>query len=262
MGLCSPGRAADSAKEQTGLVELSLQVSALQALYEFEFTVPQLQSLLKIAKQAAPKSAPAKAGQASDKYRQALTELRDALTEAKDDDRIKELNDKVVDLFNSEEPDLDDDIEITAAGRRLAPEALKLLGYRQVLAFLDANSDVHSDPFEMLVAALDQSRTLADDEWKDLAEDTVEQLGWMLGGLDRKKARVVEQKVEQWLAQVRGLKEAEFKKRRADLENSARQFVALIPPTAVIHNVVEHALAEMLSNPQLTAVLEARLKDK
>jgi hypothetical protein len=254
--------AADEAKEQAGLSELSLQVNALQTLYEFEFTPAQMQAVLKLVRQSAAKPAVLPGVQATDKYRQTLTQLRDALIDANDSDRISSLQEKLGDLDDSEDPKLDNDVEITAAARRLAPEALKLLKPRQVTSFLDANQDVYSDPLELLLKGLDQSQTLADDDWKALVRETVDEVGWLLGGLDRKKARTVEQKVEQWLGQVRGLKEAEFKKRRADLEQAARQYVGLVPPTAVLHNIAERALAELLANPQSAAALEARLKDR
>ena len=254
--------AADEAKEQAGLSELSLQVNALQTLYEFEFTPAQMQAVLKLVRQSAAKPAVLPGVQATDKYRQTLTQLRDALIDANDSDRISSLQEKLGDLDDSEDPKLDNDVEITAAARRLAPEALKLLKPRQVTSFLDANQDVYSDPLELLLKGLDQSQTLADDDWKALVRETVDEVGWLLGGLDRKKVRTVEQKVEQWLSQVRGLKEAEFKKRRADLEQAARQYVGLVPPTAVLHNIAERALAELLANPQSAAALEARLKDR
>jgi hypothetical protein len=254
------GRSAEPAKDPPGLSELGLQVAALETLYEFEFTPSQLQAVLKVAKQTTPKPAPLPAVKASDEFRKALTQLRDALIDASNAELIGALQDKVADLQESEDIELDDKVEITSAARRLAPDLLKLLKPTQVMAFLNANKELISDPTDLLLEAVDKARTLPDDEWKELSAETVAETGWLLGGLDQKKARAVEQKLQQSLKQVRSMNDGDFAKKRPELEQALRQFVAQVPPTAILHNYAEHALAELLSNPQLLTALEARLR--
>jgi len=66
--------------------------------------------------------------------------------------------------------------------------------------------------------------------------------------------------VEAFLKTAHVMREREPKKQRPELEKAARQFVAQVPPTQVLHNVAEHTLAELLSNPRLVAAFDARLK--
>jgi hypothetical protein len=249
--------AAEPANTSTAsLTEFSLEVQALLFLHKFDLTPQQMGALRKVALTTASKEvAPSKG---SEQMRKILSDLRDALLkDQRDDGQIADLEQRMDDWKENE--DVDDDVEITIAARRRAPEVLCLLTPRQVTNYLNEFADTLPDPLERLLEALDKVTTLNDDEWKELREDIVEEVSWLMGGLDKKKAKLVGDKVDQWLVQVRFLKDRDFTKRRAELEAAARRFVAQVPPTAVLHHIAERGVAEMLSNPRLIAAIDARL---
>jgi hypothetical protein len=249
----------DQATEKApSLSNLSLEISALQALNRFEMTTEQMNALRRLAADTMPKNAKRDEGKASDKVRKTMLDLRTALIK-QDADRIDDLEDALADLLDDEDTDLDDQVNITSAARRRAPEVLQGLRPAQVLAFFNNSGDDLPAPLETLLSALDVVRELKDDEWKDLSEEIVEEMRWLLGGLDPERNRFVADKVEQYLKKVRAVKAKDFEKARPEMERSARQFVGQIAPTVVLHNFAEHALAELLSNPRLLAAIDARL---
>ena len=65
--------------------------------------------------------------------------------------------------------------------------------------------------------------------------------------------------MKDYLKKVRSLGAKDLDKQRGDLEKSARQIVSQVSPTFILHNVVEHGVAELLSNPRLTAAIDAHL---
>src|SRR5438477_8031113 len=101
--------------------DLSMRVSALESIYEFDLTDAQLRALRTLAVGAAQKDArsPAKAPA---KLVQALKDLHTALLKADDDDKIGDLKDTVDELKDDDEVDLDDDIDVTDAARAKTPE--------------------------------------------------------------------------------------------------------------------------------------------
>ncbi len=259
----TPQLVADEPKstEAMALSDLSMEVSALGALYRFEFTPVQLEALRRIAAETAQKGGGREEGKGSAALRQGLSDLRSALlTEKPDEERVSDLEEKLVDLHNADDTDLDDTVEITEAARRRAPDLLRVMSPRQVTAYLSDLGEALPDPLERLLEAVDKAAQLSDAEWKDLSEDIADEVSWLLGGLDKKKAALVRLKVNQWLSGLRSLKDKDRQHKRPELEKAARLFVAQVPATAILHNIAEHALAELLSNPRLSVALDARLK--
>jgi hypothetical protein len=246
------------AGDKPSLSNLSLEVSAMQTIQRFQLTTKQLETLRKLASETMPKNATREDGKGSAKLRKTLTDLRAALLKD-DDDSIDSLSEQLETLLADDETDLDDTIDLTTAARRRASEFLLTLSPRQVAGFLAAVPDV-PDPLERLLEALDVVGSLKDDQWKDLTDDIAEDLGWQLGGVDLDRGRKVSESIRQYLTMVRSLNEKDFKKQRADLEKSARQFVTQAPPTIVLHNMAEYDLAELLSNPRLSAAIDAMQK--
>src|SRR5262245_5926782 len=123
-------------KDQPSVIELSMDVNALYALYSFKMTGLQLEELKKLAKETAQKPRPRKAGPVSDQLREALGELRDALIANDDPDRIDNLGEQLEELEKAEEPDLDDGVELTVAARREAPRLLRRLSVSQLANFI------------------------------------------------------------------------------------------------------------------------------
>lgn len=105
---------------QRGLNELSLEVTALQMLHQFQFTASQLEKIRQCVKETAEKGRSRQEGQASQEFRDKLEELRKALVQGGDEDSIEQLGDELDDLRYEEKPSLEDDIKVTNEARRRA----------------------------------------------------------------------------------------------------------------------------------------------
>jgi hypothetical protein len=256
-----PAHAADAPKEHAGkddLNALSLEVAALQLVHQLDLTTDQMEAFAKLAKDAAPKDTTRKPARVSNKYRKTLRRYHDALVEG-DDDRIDELAEEIADLRDAEDSTLDDQVEVTDEARRLAPRALKLLGARQTAAYLGLYGDDLPDPVDDLLAALGRSHDSEDREWKELRDDTAQEVGWLVAGFDKDEARKVSDRASALLDRVHDLKDEEFKTQRPQLEKEARDLAGAVGPTEVLRHVLERDLAELLANPRLPAALDARL---
>ncbi len=246
----------------TTLKQLSLEVSALQMLHHLSATPAQLQQFRKLAKETGPKESDDKPGKGSDKIRTAMTEVRQALLDNKEPEHIDKLMEKLDALREEEKPDLEDDVDLTEGARRRAPEALRLLGAPQVAVYLSGLIGEVGDPQSRLVEALDQVRTLSADQWKEFRANFGDEIGRLVAGVDVDKAEKVSDEVVQLLIVARSLKDAEFKTQRPDLEKSALKIVGEIGPFQVLQNVMENVMATLLSNPRLSAAIDARLLKK
>jgi hypothetical protein len=251
-------RAEEPAKDDKGsLNELSMEVAALQMLYQFEFTPTQQERLSKLARETADEIGPRQAAQASAEFRRALTDLRTALIEG-NDERIDKLQQRLDKLREADDLELDDAIEVTDAARRLAPEVVKRLSARQVAGFLSYYGDQAPDPREELLEALDRVRGLNEKEWKALREQVSDDVARLVAGLDNERGGQISDQVVQWLIKVRALKDDEFKRERRDLEKEVDEIIGKLGPFDVLRHLVEQAVAELLSNPRLPAALEAQ----
>jgi hypothetical protein len=132
----------------------------------------------------------------------------------------------------------------------------------QVAAYVGGLADEIADPAERIVEALTKARSVSGQQWKDLRDALSDDIGRLVGGSDADQAQAIGDKVVQLLIVARGLKPEEFKKQKPELEKVARQIVGEAGPFEVLRHVMEGALAEMLSNPQLTAAIDLRLATK
>jgi hypothetical protein len=247
-------------KNQPTLTDLSLEVAALQTLHEFKFTPAQMEQLQKLAKETAEKPRRRKAGQGSEDFRAALASLHQALVDDLDDDMIDNLEEQLDGLRDAEGPELDDEVEVTAAARQRAPEVLRGLSPSQVAAYVAANNDEIQNPLERLTDALGKVGGLKPAKWKALRDEVSEEVGRLVAGLDENKSTKVADQVVALLTKARGFKAEEFKKQRPALEKEARRLVGDVHPVEVLRHTAEYALAEMLSNPRLGEALKLRLK--
>jgi hypothetical protein len=238
--------------------DLYLETQALRTLYHFKLTPEQMQDLRKVTRETAGPARARDKVQVSDEYREVLTDLHDALVDANDDERIDQLEERLDELDAREEPGLDD-VEVTAAARRLVPGVVRQLKLPQIVAYLAYEDEDAVDPLDRLLDALEGVRGLKPARWKEVRDDVADKVAWLVAGVDADRADRVSDRVIALLSKARGLSNAEFKARRADLEKEARGVRGNVPPGQVLQHVVEHALAEMLSNPRLGAALAARL---
>jgi hypothetical protein len=245
--------------DKTAPADLALEVNALRTLYSLKATPEQAQALLKIAKETVGPNKKREPTKVSAQYRNLLAEVRDALADD-DEERVESLEDQLEQLTITESPDLDDDVEITDAARKHAPKVLKQFKAPQVACFIGALADQVIDPRERLLEALDKVRGWRLAEWPAQRDALGDQIGLLVGGVDRAKSDKVRDAVIDLLARARTLNDDDFDAKRGDLERVAERLAAQVGPTDVLRHVVEHALAELLSNPRVAEVLKARAK--
>jgi hypothetical protein len=236
-----------------------MEVVALQTLHQLQATPAQLAELKRLAATTAEKIGPRRQVEVSDKFHKLLVRLRDALVEGKDE-RIDEVSRALDELRKKDDPDLDDVTEISDAARREAPALLRRFSARQAAGFLADYAADFPDPVEMLTGAFAEVRKLTGREWGGLRDDVAEQVGWLVAGLDEDAAERAREQAAAIITRARQLKEGEYKKQRPELEKAARELAGKVGPTDVHRHFLEHALAELLSNPRLAAAVEARLK--
>jgi hypothetical protein len=238
--------------------DLSMRVSALETIYEFDLTDAQLRALRTLALGAAQKDArtPAKA---NPKLVQALKDLHTALLKADDDDKIGDLKDTVDELKDDDEVDLDDDIDVTDAARAKTPEFLKHLKASQIAAYLAVHAEEVADPDEQMIDSLNDLRSGESDDPDGDAQDSADDIAHLVAGLDAASAEEVSAKVLEWFKANRDLKDEQFEAKKAALEESAKKIVGEIPAMTVLSHWLDYEAATLLSNPQLIGAIDATL---
>ncbi len=249
-----------AAQRRASIHELSLEVAALQSLYDFRFTAGQLKSLAKLAPDTREDERPRTRVRVSREFEKALQELHDALTDPEDDDRISDALAEYSKIQEKEDPDLDDSVEITETAKEKAPEMLRSLSARQLTSFLAGYGDQFPDPVEDMKATLGRVRELPEDQWKVLRRVIGQSIGDQVAGLDGDKGAQVGDEAVQILIQARSLDAKAFERERPALEKKIQVLVKNVGPLDVIRNTAEIALATLLSNPRLEAALIARTK--
>jgi hypothetical protein len=238
--------------------DVTLEVNALQSLRQFKFTTNQLQKLRQWTKETAAQDRP-RDSKASKEYREKLAELANALYDD-NDDQIDSLNEQLDELRHAEKPSIDDGVDVTDAARKRASEAFRLLKAGQLAMYVGQIAEDVQDPFDQLMDGLEIVRRLKGAEWREKREEIADNVSHAVAGVDADKGEQVNDTVLAWLIRGRRLGEKEFDAKRGELEKEAREIVSNIRPDEVLRNRVEFALAELLSNPRLPAVLERRLK--
>jgi hypothetical protein len=240
--------------------DLSMEVAALQTIHQLKLDKAQIDALGKLAREITPDGQEREAAKVSDKYRKALLALRDAFT-ADDDDRIDGRAKALDELRSKETPEVDDGIEIVAAARTKAVEYVAHLKSRQIASYLAGVGDDDLDgPAERLSAAFEESRKKSGEEWDEARDAAAEAVGWLVAGLDADASAKVTDQAKTLLERAHLLSDADFKAQRKELDSAARKLVGDLSSMDVLRRVVEHGLAELLSNPRLGAAVEARLK--
>jgi hypothetical protein len=259
--LCSAGLVSDTrgAHEALTIHELSMEITALETLQRFDFNTSQLQMLRKIASETIQPAGARQAVKCSPEFRQVLLELRAALEKPDEAEKINKLEDRLEELRDSENPDIDDGWEVSDAARAQAPEVFRLLSARQVVACLSSGEDF-TDPRELLAEAIDKVRGLDEKEWKLVREIVAEEVSRQVCGLDAHRGAEVGDKAVQLLIQVRAMKDQEFTAQREELRKAADEVVGKVSSLDVIRHSVECSLAELLSNPRLSRAIAAMTK--
>jgi hypothetical protein len=238
------------------LNDLSLRVTAIETLYEFDFTTEQLNVLRTLASDTAQKDARTLA-KGNAKLVQGLKDLHAALMKG-DDDKIGELKDQLDELKDDDEVDLDDDVDPTDAARAKTPEFLRHVKVSQIAAYLAVHADELSDPAEQMMDSLADQRSDSDDPEGD-AQDSADDIAHLVVGLDVAKGKEISDQVVAWFKAGRELKDEEFTARKAALEESAKKMTGDLPAMTVLTHWLDYEIATLLSNPQLPGAIDNTL---
>jgi hypothetical protein len=238
--------------------DLSMRINALQTMYELDLSTDQLKFLRGASITLGQKRERTQA-KSTAKLTAALNDLHQALLK-QDGSKISELKEKVDELQENPEVDLDDDVKPTDAARARAPDVLKHIKASQIAAYLAEHADEVADPVEQMMDALLEIREADAQDVDGEIEDTSNEVGRLVAGLDSAKAKQIAEHVTAWLQTNKSLKDDDFAKKRDALEESARRIAGEAPPMQVLSNWMETELAELLSNPQLPAAIEEMLE--
>jgi len=224
---------------------LSMELKALRTLRGFEATPHQLQVIARAAKTTAGSPGNREAAKASGPYVQALIQMRHALI-ANDEDQVEKLRTQIDELEEKNPPDLDDQVEITDGAEIEAVRLLNIFSPLQVVAYAQSLEDEFPDPVQLIVEGLEEGRSLKKEEWETARNKLAEEVGWLVYGMQGDKTSKLEEQVSTYLDQ----KHAE-QGQAGNREAEIRKLLGTPGPVVVLKNVMEHALAELLSNPQV-----------
>jgi hypothetical protein len=265
--------------------DLSMEVNALRTLYLLRGTDTDLATATqepdnrlsyiknpknKLASCAQKDEKKREPADVSDAYRKVLVDLRAALI-ALEEEQIEKLDKQLQDLQTAEEPELDDQIEITAEARKKTVEFVKVhFTADQVISYLGSYGKDLPNPRTLLFKAMRLTAPAAGkpgpagpkpspEEWKEIRAFTIREMTWMIGGLDAKKGDQTGERVGELLDKAYAMSDAELKQKMPALRLQARAIVDKVGPTALLKHVIEQDVAELLSNPRLIPAAEARL---
>jgi hypothetical protein len=193
-----------------------------------------------------------------------LTDLREAFI-INNEDRIGDLSDQLEDLTTSEQPDLDDAVELTPKSRGAAITFLK--GYmdaRRIATYIGAYGKDFPDPRGLILKNTRDTLGMwpAEPVWKGTRDFVMKEVGFAYAGLNEKVQGEIATKVGEVLDRAYGMPPAQLLKEFSSPSSGLRAQINGIcnpyGPTDVIKHVLERDVAELFSNPRLGAAIKAR----
>jgi hypothetical protein len=240
---------------------VQIQVNALRMLRELRATPDQLRAVQQLSAdtQASMKNVEAADPHATTapSYTNAIKSLHDALL-SEDDGKIEKAQDTVDDLEEKHDIDSDSWMDSTEPAREKANEAIKLFSAGQIANFIAVNSDDFPEPAQTLLSALQQCRGGSMEDFTSLRDDTAKEIAALMAGGGSKHFKAVAKSVTDLLNKVRDLSDSDFTTQRADLEKTARDLTAA-DPVEILRHWLHFQMANLLSNPQLSEVLNDKL---
>lgn len=245
--------------KSSNLNDLSLEIAALQTFHELGLTAEQLNALGKLARESTSKGEQRQPAKTSPELASALVSLHAAYVKG-DDNQISDCQEKLDSLMEKQQPELDNSVVITEGGRSNAADALKLLNVRQVGALLGTLE--MTDPVELLVTAQEQVRQIkkSDDLTNEIAT-VAEEVAWLLHGWDDDEAsQKTKDKVTALLEGTANRPGGVSSAERKRWEKDARQAIGEYDAKDVIGHIMEHGMAELLSNPRVEAAIRTQTR--
>lgn len=237
----------------TDSTRLELEVDALSTLNDLQLSSDQIAKLRDLTKDAAGKVDPPEApGDA--KYIAATLALRRAIL-AGNQDAIDDAQQKLSDLEDQSDADLDPTVNMSEAAKTAAPAAMKLLSPRQLAGFLGEIADSIPDPSD-IVMAIDDSHQLSKADFEAERDRLADDFSMMAGGFNPPKPPKIVGRIKQLLDRARRMSNDEFTARTADLHADALKLGEGSDPIVQLRRCSEREMAELLSNPQLPRALD------
>jgi hypothetical protein len=235
--------------------DLSLRVHAMEAIYELDLSDAQL-AAVRAAAAGTAQVGKRTAAKATPKLTEVLRGLQDALAK-QDAEKVQDLRPQADEALADDAVDLDDDVAVTDAARAKAPGVVKVLKASQVAAYLAEHADEVADPVELLVDTLADVREPDAEAPDDEMQTTADEVGKLVAGADVARGRQVADQSLAWLKANKALTAEQYTARREAAEAGARKIVGDVPPMQVLANWLDGEVAELLSNPQLVAAIDA-----
>ena len=251
---------AKTAAKPISVNSLSMEVSALQALNYLQLDKGQLEKFSAWSETAVKKDQSRTDAKASKEYRDKLVELRRALQDGTDGDQISKLSSDLNTIQEKEKPTLDDRVEISDGARNRVVEAYRSLKPAQIAAYLGHVAEAVQDPVDRLIDALDEARTMKDEEWKGQRKELAEDITLIVAGPVAGKSNQMTEQIAAFLDRGRGIAEAELEKQAPGLEAEARKIVGNVAAEVILKNQVELDLATLLSNPRTPQACRALIR--
>jgi len=233
---------------------LSMEVAALEALRDLQLTPDQMKALAKTAKKTRARAGEREKPKAAGGFIKTMTEMREALVK-NDESRRDVIQRKLDKLWENKPPELDDEVEITDAARDQVQAVVNLLTANQIASKLGDYSEDSLDPVQVLSKGLEDNGSLKGEDWTEARDSLADEVCWLVAGADRKESERLRTAVTALLD------EQHRKKAGKDFERKALAIVGKPNPFAILKNKLEHDLAELLSNPQLGAAINACLDE-
>ena len=224
---------------------LSMELKALRILRGLEATPDQISEIARAAKTTAGSPGQRESAKVSGPYLEAMVQMRRALV-AKDDDKIEALRTQFDQLEEKNPPDLDDQVEITDGAEIEGVRLLSIFTPLQIVAYAQSLDDDFPDPVQLIVEGLAEGRELKNEEWERARSRLAEEVGWLVGGLQGDKASKIEERVSAFLNEKHGAAG-----KSGDREPEIRKLLGSPGPVVILQNLMEHTLAELLSNPRI-----------
>jgi hypothetical protein len=219
----------------------------------------------KTMKETADKRARDKPTSVSKNYERVLIELRAAFI-MNNEARIAELSEQLEELADSEQPELDDTVEMTKTSRWQAIQLLQgRFDAKRIAGYIAAYGKDFPDPRGMLTKYTRDTKGVwpAQAQWQTTCEFLKREVSIALAGVNEKTELDVQEKVGAILDRAYGKSAEELKKEFANPYSvGCRRLINEIcnacGPTDVIAHILQRDVAELLSNPRLGPAMKAR----
>jgi hypothetical protein len=255
--------------------DLSLEVAALRSMYLLKASPDQARDLpdrnqfngiVLCAKSPKPTAEPSRdrnEPKVSKNHHKVLTDLRAAFI-VNHEARIRELSDQLGEITNDEQPELDDAIEVTEQARNNTHRLLLYFDANRTVPYLAAYGKEFPDPFMLVLSSIGsaaKSTKPSDEDWPQMRDFLIKEVSWQVGGLNLKRQQQIGAQVADFLDMAYKLSDEELKKGGmpgGKLKALLGKIVNAADCCAIMRNVLEQDLAELLSNPRLLAARKAR----